>query len=295
MCMYCGLRAENKHLKRYQMTTDNILKCASRAKELGFGTVVMQSGENTAEAPQRIAEIIEKIKSGMGLAVTLSLGEHPEKTLCLWREAGADRYLLRFETSDPELYACLHPDKPEGLGERIEQLRIMRRLGYEIGSGIMVGLPGQTLDSIAEDLLLFRTLDLDMVGIGPFIPNPDTPAGCWARNNGNDLAEPTHEMATKVLALTRTICPEANLPATTALAAIERKNGRENALARGANVIMPNLTPPKLAEKYQLYPSKARTGNIPNQNAPEQLSNMLNKIRRYPSNGPGNRVNPHIS
>ncbi len=283
MCTYCGLRAANKAVKRYEMSENEILKCAARAKKLGFGTTVMQSGENIGISPQKVAKIIRKIKSSYGLTVTLSLGEHAEKDLRLWREAGADRYLLRFETSDPDLYSNLHPDKPGGLQARIEQLTLMHRLGYEIGGGIMVGLPGQTLDSIVEDLRLFRDLELDMVGIGPYIPNPDTPSGLQVGSRDSDTAEATHEMATKVLALTRLVCPAANLPATTALAAAKQSGGRASALARGANVIMPNLTPAKFAKEYKLYPSKARTENINTQQPPAKIRDDLKKIGRYPA------------
>ncbi len=289
-CLYCGLRCPNDRITRYRMTTGEILERSRRAAQLEFGTVVLQSGEDPALDPVEIADVIRTITSETELAVTLSLGEQPKDHLAKWREAGADRYLLRFETSDLGLYADLHPDAPTGLRFRLEQLRSMRHMGYEIGTGVMIGIPGQSYESLVYDIDLFRKMDVDMVGLGPFIPNAQTPLS-------NDLAPlqkgkqvpATELMASKALALTRIVCPEANIPATTALATIDDQNGRRNALQRGANVIMPNLTPTQYAEHYRIYPAKSEASKTARPE-PGWMDKRLRQIDRYVSDGPGNRV-----
>lgn len=259
-CAYCGLRAGNTQLARYRMLPDEIVQAARRAVEFGYGTVVLQSGEDYCLSADLITEVIRQIKTQTTLAVTLSLGERPERELAAWRAAGADRYLLRFETSDRYLFNEIHPPLGNRKCDRLAILRRLKKLGYEIGSGIMVGIPGQTYDSVANDILLFQKLDLDMIGIGPFIPHPGTPLG-----TGFNIFPPVNEeqvpntelMVYKVLALTRLLRPDANIPATTALATINKKNGRELGLQRGANVFMPNLTPLKYRRLYEIYPAKA--------------------------------------
>ena len=166
-CGYCGLRAANREIERYRMSADEILECAGKAKEYGYGTVVLQSGEDYGIHADWMADVVTRIKDEVGLAVTLSLGERPDADLELWRAAGADRYLLRFETSDDGLYKLIHPDLPGRPSDRFAILRTLRRLGYEPGSGIMVGIPGQTWESVADDITAFRDLDLDMIGVGP--------------------------------------------------------------------------------------------------------------------------------
>ncbi|MFH1067677.1 MAG: [FeFe] hydrogenase H-cluster radical SAM maturase HydE [bacterium] len=255
-CAYCGLRAGNRHLLRYRMSMDEITQCARQAAIYGFGTVVLQSGEDPAVSSEDIAALIRQIKSETALAVTLSLGEREEEELAQWKEAGADRYLLRFETSDPILFDSIHPSLPHRQSDRIALLHFLRSIGYEIGSGMMVGIPGQTWESLARDIELLRELDLDMIGIGPFIPNPHTPLG---QRNGDPLPHqipPTEEMTYRVLALARLACPRANIPSTTALATLNPVNGHELAFQRGANVVMPNITPEKYRARYQLYPGK---------------------------------------
>jgi biotin synthase len=208
-----------------------------------------------------VAETIRAIKRDTPLAITLSLGERDEEDLLAWREAGADRYLLRFETSDPALYRRIHPSLPGVPSDRFAQLRRMRRMGYEIGTGVMVGIPGQTWDTLASDLLRFRELDMDMIGVGPFLPSPRTPLGVAdiaAFLAAPEDQVPNDELTTlKIVALTRLVCPEANIPGTTALATLDRAQGRELALARGANVIMPNVTPMEYRVRYEIYPGKA--------------------------------------
>ncbi|HUC84383.1 MAG TPA: [FeFe] hydrogenase H-cluster radical SAM maturase HydE [Candidatus Acidoferrales bacterium] len=259
-CAYCGLRAGNDRLARYRLVADEIFEAAQHAVKLGYGTVVLQAGEDYGLTCAWVEDIIRWIKNETPLAVTLSLGERPDRELAAWREAGADRYLLRFETSDRRLFEEIHPPLGNRRSDRLAMLRRLKGLGYETGSGIMVGIPGQTYASVANDIDLFQQLDLDMIGIGPFIPHPGTPLGSgfniFPPVNG-EQAPNTELMVYKVVALTRLVRPDANVPATTALATINKKNGRELGLQRGANVLMPNLTPPKYRRLYEIYPAKA--------------------------------------
>lgn len=264
-CAYCGLRAPNAALERYRMSADEILACARQAVQFGYGTVVMQAGEDPGLAAEWIAGLVRRIKSQRPLAVTLSLGERSESDLLLWRAAGADRYLLRFETSNRDLYDRIHPPLPGQRSDRPALLRTLRGMGYEIGGGAMVGIPGQTYDDLAGDLELCRELDLDMIGIGPYLPHPATPLGQAAAGWHGGLVPPwsgdqapNDELTTyKMVALARLACPRANIPSTTALATLNLAQGRELGLARGANVVMPNLTPTKYRALYEIYPSKA--------------------------------------
>jgi len=259
-CGYCGLRASHRDLKRYRLSREEILGCATEAVKLGYGTVVMQAGEDYGIRTEWLAEIVRRIKQETPLAVTLSMGERPVEDLRTWREAGADRYLLRFETSDPGLYALIHPSRGAAPSDRIAILKTLKQLGYEAGSGVMIGIPGQTFASLAADIEMFRRLNLDMIGVGPYISHPATPlgSGLWRRNvDATDQVPNTEEMVYKVVALTRLVCPKANIPSTTALATINLRNGRELGLERGANVVMPNLTPIVYRSLYEIYPSKA--------------------------------------
>jgi biotin synthase len=259
-CMYCGLRRGNSNLTRYRMTREEILDGAREAVRLGYGTVVLQAGEDDALTAEWIAGVVRWIKSETSLAVTLSLGERSEEELRLWREAGADRYLLRFETSDPQLFRTIHPPHPCGSPDRLSLLRLVKRLGYEAGGGVMVGIPGQSWESLAGDVLIFGALDLDMIGIGPYIPHPATPLGSGqlkpAIDPGHQVPN-SEEVVYKMIALTRILCPTANIPSTTALATINKTHGRKQGLRVGANVVMPNLTPVKYRALYQIYPAKA--------------------------------------
>ena len=176
-CGYCGIRAGNTAVRRYRMSTEEILGCARLARRLGYGTVVLQSGEDPGTTRAWLAGTVRRIKDETGLAVTLSAGERSEADLRAWHAAGADRYLLRFETSNPELFRRIHPPRRGRRSDRIALLRRLRDLGYEVGSGAMIGLPGQTFADLARDLALFRELDLDMIGVGPFLPHPATPMG----------------------------------------------------------------------------------------------------------------------
>lgn len=258
-CHYCGLQVGNSALTRYRMPVEEIIACAHEGLSFGYGTVVIQAGEDPGLSRQWVADLVLRIKGETPLAVTLSLGERSEADLAAWREAGADRYLLRFETSNPALYQRIHPALPGGAPDRIGLLRTIKALGYETGSGAMIGIPGQTWDDLATDIELFRELQLDMIGVGPFIPHGATLLG--QPDASALLAEeqvPNTELMTyKVMALTRLVCPSANIPATTALATLNTPTGRELCLSRGANIVMPNLTPKKYRALYEIYPSKA--------------------------------------
>ena len=255
LCGYCGLRAGNQKVERYRMTKEEILECAHEAKEFGYGTVVLQSGEDWGIKREWMTEVVLAIKDQTGLAVTLSLGERDEEDFIAWRQAGADRYLLRFETSNHRLYEKIHPNLPGKVSDRFAILRKLRELDYEVGSGVMIGIPGETYDDLANDLEMFRTLDLDMIGVGPYIPHPDTPLGTEEKTT--DQVPNSELMTYKVVALTRLVCPKANIPSTTALATLNLAKGRELGLARGANIVMPNLTPVTYRAKYEIYPAKA--------------------------------------
>ncbi len=258
-CCYCGLRAGNIKASRYRMSDVEIWDAVKMAADFSYGTVVLQSGEDPGLKTDRVASLVRRIKSETPLAVTLSLGEREPDELRAWREAGADRYLLRFETSDLKLFRAIHPDLPGRRSDRLAQLEVMRSLGYEVGSGVMVGIPGQSFASLAGDLRVFKDLDLDMIGVGPYLPHPETPLGSgWkprALRSGEQVPV-TAEMTCKVMALTRLLCPDSNIPSTTALATIDPERGRELGLLRGANVVMPNLTPLRYRAAYEIYPGK---------------------------------------
>ncbi len=301
-CMYCGLRAERTQLSRYRMSAGEILNCARQAVEFGYGTLVLQAGEDYGLRKNCVAETIRRIRAETPLAVTLSLGERPIGDLAAWREAGADRYLLRFETSDARLYTRIHPSLGASPSDRVNLLRSLRRLGYEIGSGVMIGIPGQTYATLARDIDLFRELDLDMIGVGPFIPHPQTPLGagmtigaaddCWPGSSRpilpHDQVPPTEDMTYRTVALTRLVCPEANIPGTTAVATINRKSGRELCLRRGANVVMPNLTPLHYRSLYEIYPAKACISETARQ-CHACLKSRIQAIGRTIDTGPDGR------
>lgn len=287
-CHYCGLRAA-RSTPRYRMTRDEIMECARKAVLLGFGTVVLQAGEDFGIEAKWFAEVIRAIKAETPLAITLSLGERLPDELQLWRDAGADRYLLRFETSDRELYAAIHPRRGAAVSDRIELLRELRAMGYEIGSGVMTGIPGQTYEILAKDIELFEELDLDMIGIGPFLAHPETPLGAQAKAAVGENQVPSNEwMVLKAVALTRIVCPEANLPATTALATINTVDGREHGLESGANVFMPILTPAPYRQMYEIYPGKACVDEDATQ-CDQCLRARIDRLGRHVGDGPGGR------
>ncbi len=293
-CGYCGLRAANTSLSRYRLGRQEILATARQAAQLGYGTLVMQGGEDLGVGADWLAEIIAAIKQEFSLAVTLSLGERSLDEYRVWKQAGADRVLLRFETSDQGLYGLIHPSLNGEQSNRIDMLGQLRDIGYEIGSGVMVGIPGQTYQCLAADIELFADLDLDMIGIGPFIAHPATPLGAenWSRYLAGGEQVPNSELMTyKVVALARLFCPQANIPATTALATINKQSGRELGLCRGANVIMPNLTPPQYRTLYDIYPNKACANETAEQ-CGQHLRDRLRAMRRTVGQGPGGRMRP---
>lgn len=288
-CAYCGIRAPNTHVTRYRITDVEILDCADKAVELGYGTVVLQAGEDDGLTRDWVVELVRAIKERTGLAITLSLGERPTGDFVAWRKAGADRYLLRFETSDHDLYDRIHPPRPGQEGDRFSRLRLLRDLGYEVGSGVLIGIPGQNFDSLAVDIALFAELDLDMIGVGPFIPHPETPLGREPSPPVADQVPATDAMAYKVLALARLVCPESNIPSTTAIATLDPDGGRATGLSRGANVVMPNLTPDRYRVLYEIYPDKSvlsETSDV----CRTDLNAQLLELGRRPGRGPGNRT-----
>ena len=239
-----------------------------------MGTIVLQSGEDPWFTRGRIIERIRSIKEDTDVAITLSVGERSYADYLAWKEAGADRYLLKHETSSPTLFRALRPGRE--LGERLQALRWLRELGYEVGSGNMVGLPGQTDEDLARDIQLFVQYDFDMIGIGPFIVHPQTPL---ARAASGQL-----HRTLKVLAIIRIITRDTNLPATTA-AGILDQNGRRWALSAGANVVMPDITPPNYRRHYEIYPGKARV--TLDRHA---LTEMIFSLGRRISQGAGARI-----
>ena len=252
-CYYCGLRAENRTIKRYKLKKEEILESSKRAINYGYKTIVLQSGESNIYKCEDICEIISSIRK-LGASVTLSLGEKSEKEYQAYKESGANRYLLRIETTDRELYAKLHPHM--SYQNRLECLYILQNLGYETGSGSLVGLPNQSIDSLANDLLFFKNFDFDMIGIGPFIPSENTPL---AHATGGSL-----QLAFKMMALVRLLLPKINIPATTAMETLHH-DGRAFALQSGANVVMPAVTEGEYRALYRLYPGKKYTNGTPKQ------------------------------
>ena len=250
-CLYCGIRRGNRQVQRYRMTEEELVETAKRAAALGFQTIVLQSGEDLHFDQARMCRIIEQIKR-LDVALTLSVGERDYEDYKAFRDAGADRYLIRIETTDRDLYHRLNPGM--SWEHRHECLLMIRELGYELGSGIMVGLPGQTVESIADDLLYLKDICIDMAGIGPFIPHPETPL---ANESGGTL-----EQALSTMAVMRLLMPDINIPATTAMESLHPQ-GRIMALQAGANVVMPNVTEGEYRRLYELYPGKICVNDTP--------------------------------
>ena len=265
-CLYCGLRSGNDKVERYCLSDDEVLECAQLAHELGYGSVALQSGERSdREFVDRITRLVKEIKKidGGSLGITLSLGEQSEETYRQWFEAGAHRYLLRIESSTEELYYKIHPhNELHSFTRRLECLETLKRVGYQTGTGVMVGLPYQTLDHLADDLLFFKRMDVAMVGLGPYIPHPDTPL--YRLKELVPSAEERMDMTLKMIATLRIMMPEINMVAATANQTIDPQ-GREKAISVGANVIMPNLTPGEYRESYFIYPNKACVKDMPDQ------------------------------
>ena len=251
-CLYCGLRRDNSRTHRYQIPEEEAVRMAKWSCESGYGSVVFQSGEvQSEENTARVERIVRAVRAGCGpdFAIVLSLGEQSRETYARWRAAGADRYLLRIESANPGLYRSLHPE--DHLWERRRDCLVdLRELGYQLGTGVMTGLPGQTADDRAGDILFFREIGADMIGSGPFVPNPETPLA----DAPFDPAEAL-ETALDFVACVRLHLHDCNIAATTALQVLA-SDGRERALLAGANVMMPNATDAVYRRDYQLYKGK---------------------------------------
>lgn len=251
-CYYCGLRRSNRAVQRYRLSMEQILDCCRRGYALGFRTFVLQGGEDPWYNPDRIARLVAQIKKAYpDCAVTLSVGEQPREVYQSWFDAGADRYLLRHETADSCHYRKLHPEEMS-LERRMDCLWALKDIGYQVGCGFMVGSPGQNVEHIAKDLAFIHELQPHMVGIGPFIPQKDTPFGQETAG--------TLELTVFLLSIIRLMLPQVLLPATTALGTIHPR-GREKGIMAGANVCMPNLSPLEVRENYALYDNKICTGD----------------------------------
>ena len=243
-CKYCGLRSPNKQIERYRLSEDEIIGCAENAINLGYKTLVLQSGEDDYYTVDKMVTIISEIKK-YNVALTLSLGEKSYEEYKAYKEAGADRYLIRIETANKNLYRKMHPNMD--YNNRIRCLKDLRELGYEVGTGCLVGLPEQTIEDLANDIIFFKEIEADMIGIGPLITHPQTPL--------KDERNGSFWLALKVMALTRIMLPDINIPATTAMETLN-PNGRLIALQSGANVVMPNVTATEYRPKYEIYPNK---------------------------------------
>lgn len=257
-CFYCGIRRGNANVARYRMSEDEIVEAAAWAEANGYGSVVLQSGEIQSEENTAFVErVLEHLHGRFGdsFGVTLSLGEQSRETYSRWRKAGAHRYLLRIETSNPSLYAKLHPEDHSWSARR-DCLHALKDIGYVVGTGVMIGLPGQTTADLANDIRFFMDEDIDMVGMGPFIPTPGTPLGAA---EDATAAQRRLELALRMIAATRICLGNVNIAAATALQAIDPE-GREKGILAGANVVMPNVTPRKYRQSYALYPGKPCTG-----------------------------------
>jgi biotin synthase len=282
-CLYCGIRAENKNLNRYFMKEQEILETALQMAENGITTIVIQAGEwHDVEQDKAIGKIVNAIKNKTKLAVTLSLGERTKNVYQLWKDCGADRYLLRFETSSPDIFSRLRP--AHTLNSRLHCLESLRGLNYQLGTGFMIGLPEETISILADNILLCHKLDPDMIGIGPFIPHPDTPLA-----SNKNMYENDKEVFFKTIAILRLVQPRSHIPATTAYDAVFPEEGRNKALQCGANIFMPNLTPKKYRKLYQLYPGKPGV----DEDALQSVTCILERLKligRNPGKGHGNAV-----
>lgn len=274
-CLYCGIRKSNLNAHRYRLTPKQIVDTARQAAGYGYKTIVLQSGEDLWFDTDKLCEIIREIKK-LDVAITLSIGEKTREEYAAYRQAGADRYLLRIETTDKKLYETLDPAM--SWENRVRCLHDLKSLGYEVGSGSLVGLPGQTLESLADDLLFFQKLPVDMAGIGPFIPHPHTPLAA-------EKPDGHFELALKMMAVMRLLLPDINIPATTAMESLH-PDGRLIALKSGANVVMPNATDTQFRPFYELYPGKICLGDS-SEKCRGCVEGKIKSIGRYVANSKG--------
>jgi len=257
-CLYCGIRKSNRAVNRYTLSADDIMACARQCSEYGYGSMVIQSGERADKKfIDMVAGVVARIKTETctekqpgGLGITLCIGQQSYETYKRLYDAGAHRYLLRIETTDPKLFAKIHPSD-QSYESRVECLAMLRDIGFQVGTGVMIGLPGQTLENLADDILFFAKYDIDMIGMGPFIPHPDTPLGDALCPSVPDRVR----LALLMIAATRLKLRDVNIASTTALQALDPV-GREKGLRFGANIIMPQMSPTDVRQDYQLYPGK---------------------------------------
>ena len=275
-CFYCGIRSVNDKLTRYEMNEEETLAAARFAWENRYASIVIQSGERADEAfIEKIEKLIRKIQetTGDGLHITLSLGEQSEETYRRWLKAGSHRYLLRIEVSNPALYKKLHPgDGLHSHAARLGALGALRRAGFQVGTGVMIGLPFQTINDLADDLVFFRDLDIDMAGMGPYVEHPDTPL--YRFRDKIPSPDARVSLSLKMVALLRIMMKNINIAATTAMQTLDPL-GREKALQAGANVLMPNLTPVKYRSDYLLYENKPYINDDPGASGSDLESRIL--------------------
>ena len=261
-CYYCGIRSGNDNVERFDMTGDEIIKMAKWAYENNYGSVTLQSGErqdkNFEKFVKNMILDIKKVSDGK-LGLTLCLGEQTEEVYREWFEAGGHRYLLRIETTNEELYKVIHPDNDiHSFQKRVDCLKTLKKIGYQVGTGVMIGLPGQTEEDLVNDILFFEKMDIDMIGMGPYVVHKDTPLGKDAINSNLNTEEEKYKrfvLGLKMIAVTRLYLKDVNIAATTALQALNPL-GRELGLKAGANILMPIITVEEHREKYQLYDNK---------------------------------------
>ena len=284
-CLYCGLRRSNTRAERYRLEHEEVLRCCEEGYRLGFRTFVLQAGEDATHTDEWLVQLITKMRQCYpDAAITLSLGERSEASYLRLRQAGADRYLLRHEAANEELYTALHPHS-QGLQHRLACAETLHRLGYQVGLGMMVGVEGQTTKHLAEDLLLMKRMQPEMVGIGPFIPHPDTPLG--------DTPAGSLNLTLATLAIARLLLPQALIPSTTALATLT-PTGRTEGILSGANVVMPNLSPTDVRGKYAIYKDKASWGAEAAEGI-AQLEKELNTIGCHIDYGRGDSPRPLLA
>lgn len=265
-CLYCGVRIGNDKVERYTVSDEDVFECVDLAMKLGYGSIAIQSGERSDKAfTDKITYLLHEIKkrSDGKIGVTLSCGEQTEEVYKEWFEAGAHRYLLRIETSNKELYYKIHPnDDMHSFDKRLDAIYSLKNQGYQTGTGVMIGLPTQTIEDLANDLLFFKKLDVAMVGMGPFIPHDDTPLSIYRDSIISE--QDRFDLTLKMVACLRLMMPRINMVAATANQTIDPK-GREKVVQAGANIIMPNLTPTRFRENYLIYPDKACVGDKPDE------------------------------
>lgn len=260
-CFYCGIRKSNKNFHRYNLDKDQIIEAVKLAMEFNYGSVVLQSGERTDESfIEHVLDLVKTIKSistndifPEGLGITLCVGEQSKETYQRFFDAGAHRYLLRIESTNESLFKSIHPPELD-FNKRMDCLKSLKEIGFQVGTGVMIGLPGQTIENLADDIIFFKEMDVDMIGMGPFIPHKDTQYAYMIEEDEKSKWK-NYELALKMIAVTRLVLQNVNMASTTALQAIN-PFGREEGLRYGANIIMPQLTPTEVRKEYQLYDGK---------------------------------------